>query len=60
MIDKGKYRKLASKHKWKEQEYHIQENDDVMQKGVKIFCDTTQLPSLLFCGPHKNHMEFGF
>ena len=38
----GKYRKQASQWKWTEQEYHVQEYDYLVYKGVKIFCDTTQ------------------
>ena len=49
---KEKNRKWASKHNCKEQEYHLQEDDDVIKKGIKMFCDTTQFPSLEFCGTH--------
>ena len=28
------------------------ENAGVAQKDIKMFCDTTQFPSLQFCGPH--------
>ena len=31
-IDQGKYRKQASKWKWTEQEYNLQEEDYVAQK----------------------------
>ena len=40
VIDQGKYRKRSSKRKWTEREYYVQDNDDVSQKDVKIYCDT--------------------
>ena len=52
VIDKCKYRKQASKRKWTEREYHVQNYADVVHKDVKIFCNTNQIPSLPFCGPH--------
>ena len=55
-IDQGKYRKVANKRKWKDREYHVQDNADVSHKDVKVYCDTKQLPSLPFCGLHsKTH-----
>ena len=44
VIDQGKYKKWASKRKWTEREYHVQENDDIAHKYVNIFCNTKQLP----------------
>ena len=38
--------------KWSDIEYHVQNNTDVAHKDVKKYCDTNQLPELLFCGPH--------
>ena len=36
------------------------ENAGVAQKDIKMFCDTTQFPSLQFCGPHtKPHSVRG-
>ena len=32
VIDQGKYRKIASKRKWTDREYHVQDNTDVAQK----------------------------
>ena len=56
VIDQGKYRKIASKRKWTDREYHVQDNSDVAHKDVKIYCDTNQFPVLPFCGPHtKTH-----
>ena len=31
---------------------HIQDNVDVELKDVKMYCNTNQFPTLLFCGPH--------
>ena len=38
--------------KWTEREYHVQDNADVEQKDVKMYCNTNQFPTLPFCGPH--------
>ena len=38
----GKYRKRASKRKWTDREYHVQDNADVAQKDVNMYCDTKQ------------------
>ena len=51
-IDQVKYRKRSSKRKWTDREYHVQDNDDVAHKYVKIYCDINQFPTLPFCGPH--------
>ena len=40
VIDKGKYKKRASKRKWTDREYHVQDNTDVSHKDVKMYCDT--------------------
>ena len=52
VIDQGKYSKRASKRKWTDREYHIQDNADVAHKYVKIYCQTNQFPKLPFGGPH--------
>ena len=52
-MDQGRDRKWASKIKWTEREYNIQDIKDVPHKSVKISCDTTQFPVLPFCGPHR-------
>ena len=52
VIDQGKNRKISSKRKWTDIEYHIQDNADVAHKDVNIYCDTKQLPSLQFFGSH--------
>ena len=60
MIDHIKYRKWKIKCKWTEQEYHAQEDNVLMQKGVRMFYDTTKFPSLPFCVPHaKPHRFWG-
>ena len=51
-IDQVKYRKLSSKRKWTNREYHVQDNDDVAHKYVKIYFDTKQFPTLPFFGSH--------
>ena len=51
-IDQEKYRKISSKRKWTNREYHVQDNSDVAHKDVEIYCDTNQFPKLPFCGPH--------
>ena len=43
VIDQGKYIKIASKRKWRDKEYHVQDNDDFAHKYVKIYCNTYQL-----------------
>ena len=53
VIDQVKYRKISSKRKWTDREYHVQDNDDVAYKFVKIYCDINQFPTLPFCGPHS-------
>ena len=42
----------ASKLKFTDREYHIQDNADVAHKDVKMYCDKNQFPALPFCGPH--------
>ena len=41
-----------SKRKWIDREYHVQDNADVTNKDVKIYCDTNQFPALTFFGSH--------
>ena len=52
VIDQVKLKKLARKQKWTEREYNIWEDADVVHKNIKIFFNTSQFPSLRFCGPH--------
>ena len=59
-IDQDKYRKISSKIKWTDIEYHVQDNTYFSHKEVKMYCDTNQLPTLTFCGPHpKPHGASG-
>ena len=59
-IDQGKYIKTASKRKCTDREYHVQDSSDVSHKDVKIYCDTNQFPTLIFCGSHsKSHGSRG-
>ena len=39
--------------KWTYRQYHVQDNADVSQQDVKIYCNTNQLLALTFCGPHS-------
>ena len=52
-IDQGKPRKIFMERKWTEIKYHVQDNDAVELKDVKIYCNTNQFPALPFCGPHS-------
>ena len=54
VIGQGKYRKIPSKRKLTDREYHVQDNADVAHKYVKMYCDTNQFPTLKFCGSHPN------
>ena len=61
VIDQGKYRKRSAKIKCTDRDYHVQDNADVAQKDVKIYCETKQFPALPFCGSHtKLHGARGF
>ena len=68
-IDQGKYKEKFSERKWTDREYHVQDNDNVAQKDVKIYCNTNKFPELPFCGTHAkphgtrgliNSYHFGF
>ena len=42
--------------KYTDRQYHVQDNDDVSHKDMKLYCNTNQFPSLSFCGPYsKSH-----
>ena len=51
-LDHVKYRKNASKRKWNEHEYHVQERKYMSHISLKISRATAKFPSLSFCGPH--------
>ena len=40
VIEQGKYRKIPSKRKWTEIEYSVQDNADVSNKDINMYCDT--------------------
>ena len=39
--------------KWTERKYHVQDNDTVELKYVKIYFNINQFSALPFCGPHS-------
>ena len=41
---------------WIDRQYHIQNNDAVSHKDVKMYCNTNQLPELTFCGQHSKSL----
>ena len=49
-----KHRKRASKIKWKDIEYHVQDNAYIAHKELKMNYDTNQFSELPFCGPYPN------
>ena len=44
--------KKTSEREFPNRDYHVQNNADVAQKDVKMYCDTKKLPELPFCGTH--------
>ena len=38
-----------------DREYHVQDNADVEQKDMKMYCNTKRFPALPFCGPYSKH-----
>ena len=52
-IDKVKSRKIFMERKCTERKYRVQDNASVELKDVKMYCNTNQLPTLPFCGPHS-------
>ena len=59
VIDQVKYRKISSKRKWTDREYHFQDNADVAHKGVKMYFDTNQFLTLPFVVHIQSLMEQG-
>ena len=57
MLDHGKEIKRASKQKWDERDYHVQERKNVPQTSAKISCAINQFPALKFCGPQVKTNE---
>ena len=52
LIGHGKDRKRASKRKWMECEYHVQDKKYVQNKPVKTLCASIKCHGISFCGPH--------
>ena len=44
--------KNRQEKKCKKRKYHVQKDEDVAHKYVKMFCNTNQFSVLPFCGPH--------
>ena len=60
VIGQGKYRKISTKRKWINREYHVQDNSDVAHKNVKMCCDIQKFQALPFFGSHpKPHRARG-
>ena len=59
VIDQGKYRKISTKIKWTDREYHVQYNADVTHKDVKIYCDKTNDQNYHFLVHIQSLMEQG-
>ena len=60
MFDYKKNNKQFMERKWTDIEYHVQDNSDVANQDVKMYCNTNQFPALPFYGPHsKPHVERG-
>ena len=41
--------------KWTDRQHHDQDNADVAQQDVRIYCNTNQFPALPFCGSHSKY-----
>ena len=54
VIDQVNYRKGASKIKWTDRDYHVQDDSGVAHKDINIYFDINQFPALPFCGSHSN------
>ena len=60
-IDHVKDMKQASKPKWTEREFHVQDIKYLQKKPVKLSCDSTQLQILsLFSKQSKTNVVRGF
>ena len=53
LLVRAKIKKIFSKIKWTYREYHVQGNDYVAHRDVKIYCNTKQIPESPFCGPYS-------
>ena len=46
--------------KFTDRRYHVQDNADFEHQDAKIYCNTSQFPELLICGPYsKPHCARG-
>ena len=54
-IDQVKCKKMLNEIKSTDREYHVQDNADVEQKDMKMYCNTKRFPALPFCGPYSKH-----
>ena len=53
VFDQGKKNKRFMERIWTDRKYHVQDNADVAQQYVKMFCNTNKFTALTFCGPHS-------
>ena len=45
--------KKIMERKWTDGQYHVQDNNTVAHKYVRMYCNTNQLPELPFYGPYS-------
>ena len=53
MIFKSQNKEKGQAKKWTNGYYHVQKNEDIEHKYVRMYCSTTQFPEFTFCGPHN-------
>ena len=53
VIDQIEHKKGFIERKWKDIQYHVQNNADVSRQDVRIYCNINQFPELSFCGPYS-------
>ena len=59
VIDKGKYRKISSKRKFTDREYHVQDNADVAHKDLKMYFNKTNYQHYHFVFHIQSLLEKG-
>ena len=59
VIDQGKYTKIPNEIKWTDREYNVQDNADVAQKYVKMYCNITNSQHYHFVVQITNLMAWG-
>ena len=48
--------KIFTERKCTDRRYHVEDNADVANKNVNVYCNKNQFPELSFCGPYsKSH-----